>query len=180
MYEHVERTWKKKIFKDVVIVSACDHVLPVSDRACFHVSPLKLKLQPSSPPTWAVASHSTRHDSLGNRWSIVPEPPRPTLPTAFFQGQTDLLPCGCIFLSYLVLQPGEWQYPFVYKIPEHVPGVVKFKKEENFQDPHYRHGKKETAASIVFSLKAVLESAGMFSRELKSRSEIVVNPYFNW
>jgi hypothetical protein len=67
------------------------------------------------------------------------------------------------------LQPGEWQYPFSYKIPEHVPGVVKYKKTERFQDPHYHGGSKETAASIVFTLKAVLDK-----RECLTRSPLGV------
>lgn len=81
-----------------------------------------------------------------------------------------------------VLPPGMHQYPFAYKIPEHVPGCAKFKRKEHARDPAWRSAdhKLEAKAEVVFTLKAVLDAAGVFSRDLKSRQELVVNPFFDW
>lgn len=81
-----------------------------------------------------------------------------------------------------VLPPGMWQYPFSYQIPASVPGVVKVKRHEDAHDPEWRsRGRKlEVKAQTIFSVKAVLETRGVFSRDLKSRQEMTVNPFFDW
>ena len=81
-----------------------------------------------------------------------------------------------------VLPPGMWQWPFSYAIPPSVPGVMKFRKFDDFSDPSWRsHGrKKETRAEVSFLLKAQLQCRGVFSNDLRSSQELVVNPLFDW
>lgn len=71
-----------------------------------------------------------------------------------------------------MLPPGEWAYPFSYTIPAGLPGVVKYKKSSRSSDPHW-HDPLVQEASVVFKLKACIETAGAFSRDLKSRQECV-------
>lgn len=78
-----------------------------------------------------------------------------------------------------VLPPGEWAYPFSYNLPKDFPGIVKYRKTSKARDPHH-HDPLVSEASVVFKLKACLETHGKFSRDLKSRQELTVNPYFDW
>ena len=81
-----------------------------------------------------------------------------------------------------VLPPGMWQWPFSYAIPPGAPGVVKFRRSEEAGDPAWRAmgRRKETRAEVSFSIAAVLQCRGVFSSQLRSSQEIVVNPFFDW
>lgn len=81
-----------------------------------------------------------------------------------------------------MLPPGTYAYPFSYTIPSYVPGVSKFKRKQMAHDPEWKKEGREIEhkATLVFTVKACLQTAGMFSRELKSRQEITVNPFFDW
>lgn len=80
------------------------------------------------------------------------------------------------------LPPGVWVYPFSIQIPPSVPGVTKHKRKVDSNDPAWRSaGRKcETKFESVFTVKAVLQTKGVFSKDLKSRQELVVNPFFDW
>lgn len=81
-----------------------------------------------------------------------------------------------------MLPPGTYSYPFTYRIPDSVPGVSKFKRQQAASDPEWRKEGRmlEHKAQLVFTVKACLQTAGAFSKELKSRQEITVNPFFDW
>lgn len=81
-----------------------------------------------------------------------------------------------------VLPPGTYSYPFAVPLPASLPGVAKFRKVRDSQDPHWRRANRrlETLASVAFTIKAVLQKGGFFHRELRSVQEIPVNPFFDW
>ena len=79
-----------------------------------------------------------------------------------------------------LLPAGMWQYPFSYQIPPQVPGVLKFRKAQSSRDPNWGGRMLETRAEVNFALKAVLCCRGVFSNELRSSQEIVVNPLFDY
>lgn len=79
-----------------------------------------------------------------------------------------------------ILPPGQWQYPFSYQIPASVPGVMKYKKKEKFHNPDRRGEDRETKVEVSYKVKATLKTAGAFSRELKAKSDTVVNSFFDW
>jgi Arrestin (or S-antigen), N-terminal domain len=80
-----------------------------------------------------------------------------------------------------MLPPGTYSYPFSYQIPPQVPGVSKFKRKERARDPEWQKENREIEykSQLVFTVKACLQTAGAFSRELKSRQELTVNPFFD-
>lgn len=63
-----------------------------------------------------------------------------------------------------------------------MPGVVKFRRTEDPQDPHWRSmgRKKEYRAEVAFTMKAMLQCRGVFSNDLRSSQELVVNAAFDW
>lgn len=77
------------------------------------------------------------------------------------------------------LMPGDWAWPFSFPIPAGLPGIMKYSKSVKSHDPAF-HEKLKTEASIVFTCKAAVNTRGVFSRDLKARQELVVNPYFDW
>jgi hypothetical protein len=79
-----------------------------------------------------------------------------------------------------LLPAGMWQYPFSYQIPPQVPGVVKFRKAQGSRDPNWGGRMLETRAEVNFCLRAVLSCRGVFSNELRSSQEIVVDPLFDY
>lgn len=70
-----------------------------------------------------------------------------------------------------MLPPGVWVYPFSVQIPPAVPGVTKHKRKTDASDPAWRSAgrKLETKFESCFTVKAVLQTKGVFSRDLKSR-----------
>ena len=85
-------------------------------------------------------------------------------------------------LGSSMLPPGLWQYPFIYNIPPGAPGVMKFRKLEDFRDPAARQlgRQKETRAEVNFRVSAQLCARGVFSQALRSEQELVVNPLFDY
>ena len=79
-----------------------------------------------------------------------------------------------------MLAPGSYSYPFSYPLRADVPGSARFSKRTDAMDPAWRGRQLETRGEVVCKVKAYLDVAGLFSRDLRCVQELTVNPAFNW
>ena len=76
-----------------------------------------------------------------------------------------------------VLQAGMYKYPFAYNLSPNLPGCVRFNRERDASDPHWRGmGRRiRTRGSISYRLEALFDVQGTFSRDLTSSQTLTVN-----
>jgi len=95
---------------------------------------------------------------------------------------THLKELVCVSQVPHLLAPGSYSYPFQYILRPDLPGSARFFKKQEASDPAWRgNGRQlETSCEITFKIKAFVAVNDVFSRDIRSEQEIVVNPAFSW
>ena len=78
-----------------------------------------------------------------------------------------------------MLGPGNYSYPFSYNIRADLPGCASFSKTWRASDPNYRN-QLRMSAEVTYKVKAFVDVAGLFARDLSSKQALAVNPIFDW
>lgn len=81
-----------------------------------------------------------------------------------------------------VVAPGAYSYPFSYALRPDLPGCAQYHRERDAADPAWRAAgrRNKVHGEVSFRLKACVDVAGVFSRDLVCRYALTVNPAFDW
>ena len=81
-----------------------------------------------------------------------------------------------------ILPPGNYSYPFSFALAPTLPGCAQFHRETDAADPAWRERgrRNKVHGEVTFRLKACVDVAGVFARDLVCRYGLTVNPAFDW
>jgi hypothetical protein len=80
----------------------------------------------------------------------------------------------------VMLAPGPYSYPFQYPLRSNLPGVARYAKTRECENPARRGRPLETFCEVVHTLEACMDMRGAFDKDLTSKQTLLVTPAFNW